>query len=133
MKTRLPIATITYNTDEYLQLKLNELIKARIISLWFYINHKAEDDEKKDHKHLYIVPAKTIQTDDLCDELIEYNGSDKPLKCLRFVNSKSFSDWFMYVLHDEGYLLSKGQKRKYHYNRDKFIHRAELRGINLTY
>lgn len=121
MKTRLPISTISYNTEEFLKLKLNELIRSRIISYWFFIEHQAEDDEKKNHKHLYVMPAKTIQTDDLCDELIELTEDiTKPLRCLHWQTSK-FSDWFLYSIHEETYLMRKGKVRKYHYKKDDIV------------
>lgn len=124
MKTRKPITTISYNTDGYLQTKLEELRKAKIISIWFYINHQAEQDEKKPHKHLWIMPAKTIQTDDLYDALLEpdLQHLDKPpLKCLHFQSCNSFADWFLYSLHDKSYLLRKGQKRAFSYTIDDFV------------
>lgn len=124
MKTRKPITTISYNTDGYLKTKLEELRKAKVISIWFFVNHKAEEDEKKDHKHLWILPAKTIQTDDLYDELLEpdLQHLDKPpLKCLHFQSCNSFADWYLYSLHDKSYLLRKGQKRAYSYTIDDFV------------
>ena len=48
VKTRRPISTISYNSPEYLQGKLEELRKAKIISVWFFIKHKKEQDERKD-------------------------------------------------------------------------------------
>lgn len=124
MKTRKPITTISYNTDGFLITKLEELRKAKIISIWFFVNHKAEVDEKKDHKHLWILPAKTIQTDDLYDELLEpdLQHLDKPpLKCLHFQSCNSFADWYLYSLHDKSYLLRKGQKRAFSYTIDDFV------------
>ena len=122
MKTRMPIATISYNSDNYLILKLQQLQKAKIISTWFFINHIPEDDEKKPHKHVYIEPSKTIQTDDLLDEFIEPNLKEpsKPFKCLHFHSSK-FADWYLYALHNKSYLASKGQSRRHHYDRDEII------------
>lgn len=124
MKTRKPITTISYNTDGYLITKLEELRKAKVISIWFFVNHKAEEDEKKDHKHLWILPAKTIQTDDLYDALLEpdLQHLDKPpLKCLHFQLCNSFADWYLYSLHDKSYLLRKGQKRAFSYTIDDFV------------
>ena len=122
MRTRKPISTISYNSSSFLTFKLEELRKAKIITLWFYITHQPEEDEKKEHKHLFIIPAKQIQTDELKDEFIEYdpNHPEKPLKCLHFVNSV-FSDWFLYSVHDIDYLLKKGQTRKYHYKIEDFV------------
>lgn len=121
MKTRMPISTISFNSPAFLALKLEELRKAKILSLWFFIRHEAEVDEKKAHIHVYAWPAKTIQTDDLVDELIEpVPGEELPRKCLHWQNSK-FADWYLYSLHDEAYLATKGQVRQHHYSRDEII------------
>lgn len=123
MKTRLPITTVSYNTEPFLITKLEELRKAKIITTWFFIHHLAEEDEKKDHIHLYIRPAKDIQTDNLLDEFLELDMEhpDKPLKCLSFRVCRSFGDWYLYVKHDPAYLLKKGQTRRYQYDRDAFV------------
>lgn len=123
MKTRLPITTISYNTQPFLITKLEELRKAKVITCWFFVEHLAEVDEKKDHIHLYIRPAKDIQTDDLLDEFLELDMEhpDKPLKCLSFRVCRSFGDWYLYVKHDPLYLAKKGQKRAYQYDRDAFV------------
>jgi len=124
VRTTKPIATISFNTPEYLRLKLDELKKAKIISLWHFIEHLPEDDEagKKEHIHLYIEPSKLIQTEDLAEHFIEFDASkpDKPKKCLLFRSSK-FDDWYMYGLHDTAYLASKGQARRYKYEHNDFI------------
>lgn len=124
VRTTKPIATISFNTPEYLRLKLDELKKAKIISLWHFIEHLPEDDEagKKEHIHLYIEPSKLIQTEDLAEHFIEFDASkpDKPKKCLLFRSSK-FDDWYMYGLHDTAYLASKGQSRRYKYEHNDFI------------
>ena len=124
MRTTKPISTISYNTSSYLRLKLDELKKAKIISVWHYIEHLPEDDEggKKEHIHLYIEPSKLIQTDDLVEHFKEFDAEkpDKPRKCLSFRTSK-FGDWYMYAVHDKAYLASKGQSRRYFYCFDDFV------------
>ena len=96
----MPIATISYNSDKYLILKLKQLQKAKVVSSWFFINHIPEDDETKAHKHLYIEPAKTIQTEDLRDEFIEPNLKDpsKPFKCLPF-------EWSLLAQYINAYVI----------------------------
>ena len=123
MKTRKPITTISYNSDGFLRMKLEELRRAKVISIWFFINHQPEEDEKKAHKHVWILPAKTIQTDDIVDELLEpdLKHPDKPLKCLHFQSCNSFADWYLYSLHDKSYLLRKGQRRAYSYTIDDMV------------
>lgn len=122
MRTTKPISTVSFNSPAYLALKLEELRKAKKIEWWAFIVHSAESDEAKDHIHLYLVPAKMLQTEDLREFLQEYDAShpDKPLGCLPFQGSK-FSDWCLYSLHDEAYLSSKGQSRQFHYSLDDFI------------
>lgn len=123
MRTTKPISTISFNSSAYLELKLNELLKAGKISFWAFIEHMPEDDEggNKIHHHVYIEPAKMLQTDDIKSELKEFDPTHpaKPLGCLTFKSSK-FADWYMYGLHDIRYLASKSQSRKYHYLHDDF-------------
>ena len=120
VRTSKPFATISYNTDTFLQHQLNDLVSRNIIDFWCYINHNAEIDEKKDHKHLFIIPSAMIDTKNLEQHFIEPQLNDLPLRCMPFVSSK-FDDWFLYSKHDAGYLLMKGQARKYHYNDSDFI------------
>lgn len=124
MKTSRAIATISFNTPEFLKLKLTELTQAKKISFWFFAYHKPEDDEggKKYHNHVYIFPSKMLQTDELKDEFIEYDpkNPEKPLGCISFKFSK-FADAYLYFIHDKKYLAMKGQSRKYHYSHEDLI------------
>lgn len=124
MRTTKPISTISFNTPAYLELKLNELLKAGRISFWVFIPHKGEDDEagKKDHCHVYIEPAKMLQSDDIKAELKEFDPSNptKPLGCISFKSSK-FDHWYLYGLHDKKYLAMKGQSRQFHYVHDDMV------------
>lgn len=124
MRTTKPISTISFNTPAYLELKLNELLRAGRVSFWAYIPHKPEDDEggKKDHCHLYIEPSKMVQTDDIRREFLEFDPEhpDKPRGCITF-NSSKFDPWYLYALHDKRYLASKGQSRRYHYTHGDIV------------
>lgn len=62
MKTTRPIATISFNTEAYLRLKLDELIKAKKITFYAYIPHRKEEDENKDHIHLFLEPNNPLLT-----------------------------------------------------------------------
>lgn len=119
MKTSKPFSTISYNSVDYLNTKLNDLVSRRLIDFYAWVLHYPEEDESKEHKHLYIVPNGRVDTDQLLDYLLELDPKkpDKPLKCMRPHSSK-FADWYLYALHDSSYLASKGQSRKYHYNID---------------
>lgn len=122
MKTSKPFSTISYNTPEYLTARLDELISSRKIEFYAFIEHLPETDETKLHKHLLIVPNGRIDTDQIQDHLTELDPEkpDKPLGCIMCRPSK-FGDWFLYVLHDSGYLAQKGQTREYHYEPDEII------------
>ena len=123
MRTTKPISTISYNSPLFLALKLEELRKTKVITWWAFIPHLAEDDEqgKKDHLHVYVEPARMLQTEDLREELREPDPEhDKPLCCLSWESSK-FDHWYMYVLHDKRYLASKGQSRRYSYRHDDIV------------
>lgn len=124
MRTTKPIATISFNTPAYLRLKLSELTSAKRISFWAFILHKPEDDEAglKEHIHLYIEPSKMLQTDDLRNDLKEYDPEHpaKPRGTLTFGSSK-FADWYLYGLHDRRYLAMKGQSRRFHYSHEEII------------
>lgn len=118
VRTTKPISTISYNTVPYLKLKLDELKSSGRISFYAFINHKPEDDEagKKFHNHVYMVPSKMLQTEDVRKFLEEFDPShpNKPLGALEF-NSSKFDDWYLYALHNKPYLASKSHSRVYSY------------------
>ena len=121
MITSKPVSTISYNTIPFLTSKLIELEKKRIISFWMYIHHLKEDDEEKDHIHVFMIPNGKQNVDSIKNEFDEIDQSNAlPLKCIFFKNSK-FDDAYFYFLHDEKYLASKNQSRKYHYSEDDLI------------
>lgn len=116
MRTSKPFSTISYNTAEYLDGRLSELITKRKIDFYAWIEHEPEEDEEKKHKHLIIFPNGQTDTDQVLDYLVEIDPKkpDKPFRCLRPRSSK-FAPWYLYALHDTAYLASLGQSRKYHY------------------
>lgn len=118
MRTIKSISTVSYNSDSFLAEKLNELIAEKKIEFWAFINHLPEEDEKKAHKHVYIIPACLLDTFAIQERLREYDVSkpdEPPLGCISFVSSK-FVDWYFYALHDKDYLISKNQTRVFHYD-----------------
>lgn len=120
MKTSKPFSTISYNSEEYLIRKLNELVLRRNLEFWCFVHHYAEEDELKVHKHLFIVPNGQVNTDQISEYLLEPDPPNpKPLGCIRF-RSSNFTDWFLYSSHNEAYLLSKGQFRRYKYALNDF-------------
>lgn len=126
MRTSKPIATISYNTQEFLIMRLKELNDSHKISDYIFINHFAEDDERKNHIHLWIRPNTLIDTMDLQNYLTELVPDNplKPLKCIDFRPSV-IDDWILYSQHFEPYLASKGESREYHYIRDDFVYHDE--------
>lgn len=122
LKTTKPFSTISYNSIEFLKLKLDDLVARNIFSFYAFVYHYKEEDENKDHIHLICFPNGQYQTDQLKDYLTEIDSNNplKPLGVMPFCSSK-WGDWFLYSSHDVGYLASKGQSRKYHYNENDFI------------
>lgn len=126
MRTSKPIATISYNTPEFLKMKLDELMKEHKISDYVFIKHYKEEDEKKDHIHLWIKPNTLLDTMSLQEHFVELDQSNllKPLKCIDFRTSK-IDDFILYGLHLEAYLNTKGEERQYHYVREDFCYADE--------
>lgn len=122
MKTQKKLSTITYNTEKFLVNKLNELLENGIIVAWFYINHQAENDTKKDHIHLLIEPATRIDTVQLQRVFVEpcLAFPNSPLGCMPFQTTKDFADWYLYTLHDIDYLKEKGLAKAFHYKKEEF-------------
>ncbi len=119
MNTSKPISTISFNTENFLYSKLNELVDNRTLSFYAYIKHYGEpnesNDTRKDHYHIYAEPNKRIDTSALKAEFIEALSTyEAPLKCMPFQSSK-FDDWYYYCLHDPLYLARKGMSRQYSY------------------
>lgn len=123
MRTKKAIATISYNTCDYLELKLDTLVADEIISFWAFVKHQREDDEAKDHIHLFIQPNRIIDTMHLQKELRELDPSHpiKPLGCIDFKSSDP-DEWLLYCRHYKPYLMSKGQVRTHEYSFDKFYY-----------
>ena len=121
MRTRTGhVSTISYNSENFLKTKLNELCEKHIISDYMYIKHHPEEDERKEHIHLVIRPNQKIDTMEIQDYLTEVIPDGKPLKCIDFRRTSDLDEWILYELHHPEYLLSKGESRKYVYTKDDF-------------
>ena len=105
-----------------MRLKLDELVTRRKIDFYAFIEHFPESDEKKKHKHVFIVPNGRIDTDQVLDYLVELDPQkpDKPFRCQPPTSSK-FGDWYLYGLHDARYLALKQPARKYHYEQSDIV------------
>ena len=101
MRTSKAVSTISYNSAEFLKAKIEYWRKSGIIEFGMWIRHEPEADEKKAHYHVYLKPAKLIQTMDLemdsCE--LDPDNPDKPLKMVSFRISKE-DDWLLYSIHD---------------------------------
>ena len=96
MITRNPISTISFNSIDHLIKCLNRLLETREINFYSFIEHLPEENEKKSHIHLYIVPNGQIDTDKLREEFFEFiDKNSLPLGVLPFMCSK-FQDWYLY-------------------------------------
>lgn len=118
--TKKSIATISFNTEEFLKSRLNDLVKNESIVYYFYIMHKAEEDTKKAHFHVFIEPNGNIDVCKLRDFFNEPVLNNGDLGCLPFVNSK-FEHWYLYSKHDIDYLNTRCEVKKYHYKKEDFI------------
>lgn len=133
MRTSKPISTISYNTPEFLRKKIERWKELGLIEFGMWIQHQPDEDNKKIHHHVFLKPAKLIQTmyfeqdsmeipvikiedypidENAGTELIPSNV--KPLKMISFRMSKE-SDWILYGIHDPTYLAEKGMTRNIHY------------------
>lgn len=125
MHTRKAISTISYNSEEWLRDTLCDLYLRQIISNWYYIKHYPEEDEKKEHFHVYMMPNKQVDTMELGKLFIEPVPNSKPLKCLDF-HLSDCDNWILYNLHDSVYLASKGESRKFHYTVEDLVYCDDL-------
>lgn len=126
MKTSKPISTISYNTADFLEAKLRELVDLDVLSYYMYVRHYPEDDETKPHYHVYMELGDTTEIKKGCPLQLAFSEidpkkPDKPLGCMPFRKTHFFDDWYFYVLHHKAYLVSKGQNRKHQYTDDDFI------------
>ena len=117
------LSTICWNSIPYLKDKLDNMLSRNIISFYYFIYHYKEDDEKKDHIHLFLIPNVKINTDTyLRVELEEIDPNKKEMiRPLPFRPVSKFADKYLYDLHDENYLRSKFEERKYHYKKEDFV------------
>ena len=120
MQTIRVISNISYNTIEYFESKVQELIERRIIDWCYWAFHLADEDELKDHIHFVLKPSKRLETADLRDLFKEHDPTnEKPRTCTaRWQPTNSMDDWLLYAKHDPAYLASKGQYRRHHYKWD---------------
>lgn len=102
--TALPMSTISYNSQDFLLMKLDELHQAGKLDDFRAIKHFGEDGDK-DHFHVIVFPSKRLDFTAVSSEFKEADMS-KPGKLLGVMPwRRSEPDhWLMYALHDEDYL-----------------------------
>lgn len=119
MKTRRLISNISFNTPDYFDFVIRGLFQNGIIDFAYWICHKGDSDDKKDHIHFCLQPSRSLDTISLNSHFLEFpfHGSRRlPLKpTSKYVPVSSLDDWLLYCKHDKDYLSSKGLSRNYHY------------------
>ena len=122
MTISTPFGFVSYNTENFLETKLNELVNGEIISHYAFILHKGELNpntlqREKLHFHVRIVPTKTIKVNDIKNHFKEFVDKDsEPLGIvigIDNINESIFGHWYYYVLHDTKYLNSKHLKKEF--------------------
>lgn len=125
MRTRKPISNVGYLTDQYLIDRLDNAVSDGLISFWSFIRHRADEDLKKDHVHIFALPANTIDTISFNERFIEVDpGNSLPLRLLRW-NPSKWDDWYLYAIHDPDYLEMKRMHRNYRYSKEE-IHCSDF-------
>lgn len=118
MRTSKPLTNICYCTTPYIIATLNKLIDEKYLQWYMFIVHHADEDLKKEHKHIYLIPNGRIDTNVLDEYLSEVDVNNiKPLGCMiwRAESLNNFGDAYLYYLHDKTYLEAKGMTRNLHY------------------
>lgn len=102
--TALPMSTISYNSVEFLTIKLTAMLDSGKLDDFRFIRHIGEDGDK-DHVHLWVRPSKRLDFKALSDDLREVDLSNpgKTLGVLPWRKSDA-DNWLMYILHDPDYL-----------------------------
>lgn len=125
MATSKPISSISFNTLDFLLLRLQDLLERGYISYFCLISHHGEyssSDEVlgKDHFHVLLEPNKPL---DLLKTQIHFTEplpGKLPLRCLPF-RKASLMDWYLYSAHYPDYLKSKQLEREFTYSVSDFI------------
>lgn len=121
MRTKRLISTISYNSDAFIVEALRRLVAAGLVDWAHWVRHEPEEDEKKSHIHLVLSPARAIDTTALSAAFEEVDlaaPGKAPLGVIPWRFCASLDDWLLYAIHDPDYLLSKGQTRAHHYDRN---------------
>lgn len=119
MRTSKNLSLVSYNSLDFLHTVLEKLVSDGIVENYWYVPHKADKGENKDHTHVYVFPAGTIDTETFKKAFNEFSAdSDKPLgvvlknkKTGKINTVDSVPDAYWYSIHDSGYLDKKQEER----------------------
>lgn len=117
------MSSVSYCSERYTKSVFDDLVASGWVEEYFFIRHKAEEGEKKDHLHVFWLPLgknhRGVDYREKFHQLVDDDGSvlEKPLGMMP-VQSSVFGHWLLYSLHDRDYLMSKGEVRRYTYSLD---------------
>lgn len=108
MLTARPFSIKTFQTQETFKNVLDNLLHTNIIEFYAFIEHKPENIKDKKHTHLFIIPAKQINTN-----ILNFNNS-----VAHIIN---FPSWYLLYSHNKAYISSLMQNfYKYEYRKEDF-------------
>lgn len=110
MASKKPSSTVSFNSDKYILSLLPSLVRDGLIDVYFSVRHYAEEDTKKDHWHILLVPSRPLDFNKVRCRFFEAVIGQSDLGCLPFRPSK-IHDWLLYSLHDSDYLCKHGLVR----------------------
>lgn len=141
MKTIKTISNISYNSITHFEQCIKSLWGGNKIDWAYWIYHRADTDETKDHIHFVLRPSARIDTSDLRKFFNEIDPThpDKPLTCTCKWNfTNSMDDWLLYAIHHPAYLKAKGETRNIFYewgdinSTDPDALRNDIQSIDMT-
>lgn len=122
MRTQAPFSFVSWNTESFLRDTLDMLLAKGDIDFYAYIYHKAEEEQLKDHFHVFCMPSHCVDTDVIKPKFDQVDPANAlPIKIVRITKSVWY-DWYWYALHDPRYLATKSlEPKKYIYSKDKVV------------
>lgn len=118
MRTSKSISNIGYMSSSAFQVRADDLRRSGAIGPCFWIAHKAETNETKDHLHILLpgdcMVYETIGLDGLFGYEITPNGKATLTSLWR--KTKDITEWLLYAIHEGSYLAHKGQFNKTPYS-----------------
>lgn len=141
MKTIKTISNISYNSITHFEQCIKSLWARGIIDWAYWIYHRADVAETKDHIHFVLRPSARIDTAELRKFFNEVDPThpDLPLTCTtKWEFTNSMDDWLLYSKHDPAYLKAKGATRNIFYewsdikSTDPDALRNDIQAIDMT-